>query len=108
MSNLHSNNDIRCGLIMSVKINTAYVEYLYKEREGYEGELKYIGKEDYEDDTTSAFWDEFSMKYNNSFEAWLRNSYQDHDEELCYLFQEHLEDWKDNFIWYKEDDEDSN
>jgi hypothetical protein len=103
MSNLHSNNDIRCGLIMSVKINTAYVEHIYSEfMEG--GELKYIrGSNTIGDETshTNNFWDEFSTKYCNMFKYCM----EDHDQELYYLFNEHLEDWKDYFIWYKEDEE---
>jgi len=100
MSNLHTNNDIRCGLIMSVKINTAYVEYIYTEFENG-GELKYIrGDNTIGDETshTNNFWDEFSTKYCNMFEKWEAH---EHDQELYYLFNEHLEDWKDYFIWYK-------
>jgi len=106
MSNLHTNNDIRCGLIMSVKINTAYVEYIYTEFENG-GELKYIrGDNTIGDETshTNNFWDEFSTKYCNMFEKWEAH---EHDQELYYLFNEHLEDWKDYFIWYKEDESDS-
>jgi len=102
-TNLHTNCDIRCGLIMKVQINTDYVEYLYGEWEEY-GELRYIrGSNTIGDENshTTNFWDDFSMKYCNMFEKWSK---EDHDQELCYLFQEHLEDWKDYFTWYKEED----
>jgi len=103
-TNLHTNADIRCGLVMKVQINTAYVEYCYCEYNW--GELKYIrGSNTMGDETshTTNFWDEFSMKYCNMYDRWSK---EDHNQELIYLFQEHLEDWKDYFIWDEGEDED--
>ena len=101
-TNLHTNADIRCGLIMKVQINTCYVEHLFNEwKEDSYGELKYIrGSDTMGDETshTTNFWDDFSNKYCNMFEKWSK---EEHDDELCYLFQEHLEDWNDYFSWYE-------
>tara|TARA_R100001086_G_scaffold113263_1_gene57775 strand:+ start:635 stop:994 length:360 start_codon:yes stop_codon:yes gene_type:complete len=97
----HTMCDIRCGLIQKVQINTCYVCYTYDEG----GDLKYIrGSDTMFDEKThlNNFWTEFSMKYCNMFEKWSK---EDHDQELCYLFNDHLHDWKDYFVWVNLDSE---
>ena len=91
--------DIRCGLIMSIKINASYIETLYSDfMEG--GELKNIGDEETQ---TDAFWQEFSQKITNMYEKWNK---QDREQEICYLFQEHLNEWKDYFEWFIQEESD--
>ena len=97
----YNNCDIRCGMLMSVRVNCNYITYSYAEQqEG--GELEYIGKEGLEEKQLENFWSNYNMKATNTIEKCGINM-----EELIYLFEEHIEDWKDIFEWRMEEEEES-
>ena len=94
----YNNNDIRCGMLMTVNVNCNYITYSYAEQqEG--GELEYIGKEGLKEKQLENFWSNYNMKATNTIEKWGMNT-----EELIYLFEEHIEDWKGIFEWRMEED----
>ena len=71
------------------------------------GEMDFIGEEEYEAKCYEAFWEE----YNKSIVSVFENShlYGEHnggiDEELMIRFENLLEEWKDNFVWRLEEEE---
>tara|TARA_R110002012_G_scaffold206965_2_gene376949 strand:+ start:494 stop:1096 length:603 start_codon:yes stop_codon:yes gene_type:complete len=96
----YNNNDLRCGMLMSVRVNCNYITSLYADWDCKGGELDFIGEEKYEAKCYEAFWENYNKKATYYFE---NNKHR--EEQLIYLFEEHLEDWKDNFVWKLEEEE---
>jgi len=96
----YNNNDTRCGLLMTVRVNCNYIMSLYSDWDCKGGELTYLGEDKYEEKTLEVFWEEYNKKATYCIEKNGNN-----EEELMYLFEEHIEDWKDKFEWKLEEEE---
>ena len=89
----HLNNmDIRQGLVAELRVNCNAIEQMYIDGNEKEGELEWLC----DDIIKEEFWKEFN--HSVTPEMLLE------EEELMYLFQEHLEDWK-KYVIYKEYEE---
>tara|TARA_R110001599_G_scaffold280813_2_gene482209 strand:+ start:1742 stop:2266 length:525 start_codon:yes stop_codon:yes gene_type:complete len=89
----HLNNmDIRQGLVAELRVNCNAIEQMYIDGNEKEGELEWLC----DDIIKEEFWKEFN--HSITPEMLLE------EEELMYLFQEHLEDWK-KYVIYKEYEE---
>lgn len=94
----YNNVDIRCGLLMSVRVNCNYIITLYQDYNS-EGsyEFTYIGNPKYEEQSTEAFWDEYNTMIANVLAEPHKYREGEMEQELIYRFEECLENWKTNF-----------
>lgn len=102
----YNNVDIRCGLLMSVRVNCNYIISLYQDYNS-EGsyEFTYIGNPKYEEQSTEAFWDEYNTMIANVLAE--PHKYREEnggmEQELIYKFEECLHIWKANFTMENEE-----
>ena len=101
----YNNNDMRCGLLMEVRVNCNYIEQLYCDYNS-EGswELTFIGGDnDDEEEIMEAFWGEYNKMIVSVLEE--PHKYREEnggmEQELIYRFEECLNNWK-NFIIMKD------
>ncbi len=94
----YNNVDIRCGLLMSVRVNCNYIISLYQDYNS-EGsyEFTYIGNPKYEEQSTEAFWDEYNTMIVNVLAEPHKYKEEGMEQELIYRFEECLENWSANF-----------
>jgi len=94
----YNNVDIRCGLLMSVRVNCNYIISLYQDYNS-EGsyEFTYIGNPKYEEQSTEAFWDEYNTMIVNVLAEPHKYREEGMEQELIYRFEECLENWSANF-----------
>ncbi len=93
----NNNNDIRCGLLMEVRVNCNYITQLYCDYNS-EGsyEFTYIGKNEEEEERyVEAFWGEYNRSIVSVLEEPHKYREEGMEQELIYRFEECLENWND-------------
>jgi len=100
-----NNLDIRCGEILTIRLNCNQYESMYidvnQDQDEYQGQLESI---EYKDDKQKeAVWYEINQSASHIFEK-LWSSKWERDQEILYRMEEIFNDYKVEFNYYKDEE----